>query len=331
MNDDRLVAPLPSDLRSLRPELKPGRYTGSLRTTSLADYYGRRLTRRERLFGEKAWVWISGSDERVSFGGAIVDVGYAGKAFFWTFDHQTETLTDRSATLLPFQVDVSSTFDGVVASTSGPKARLRIERSDGCMTCKGAIDGLAINLTYDTTRTSALTAVAPVHKNPDGVHMTEKMLHIPVQGWLEAQGNRFTLTDGRGASDFSHGLLGRETSWHWALGSGRLRDGRNFGFNFVEGFNESLENAFWVEGSIYGSADVSIDFDPSRPREPWTVRSADGNIGLTLTVKGLREEDTNLGIVSSRYSQPLGYWSGAIHEFEIQDLFGVAEQHVARW
>jgi hypothetical protein len=101
--------------------------------------------------------------------------------------------------------------------------------------------------------------------------------------------------------------------------------------NLVAGFNEGLENAIWIEGRPRPVGPATFAHDPAHPTAPWRVTTADGGVDLSLRVEALREEEVDLGFAASRFVQPIGAYSGRIGDYEVRDLPGVAEDHVARW
>jgi hypothetical protein len=73
------------------------------------------------------------------------------------------------------------------------------------------------------------------------------------------------------------------------------------------------------------------------PGGPWRIRSGDGAVDLTFAPEGQRAQDTNvLGLLTSRYVQPFGSFSGRIAlpglaPLELEKVPGVTEDHFARW
>jgi hypothetical protein len=63
----------------------------------------------------------------------------------------------------------------------------------------------------------------------------------------------------------------------------------------------------------------------------WRVRSADGSVDLSFAPEGYRAQNIDLKLISSRYVQPFGTFSGTLGGVAIADVAGVTEDHVARW
>ncbi len=67
-------------------------------------------------------------------------------------------------------------------------------------------------------------------------------------------GERRIRCTARGVEDESAGYHPRHTVWSWSAGVGTLTDGREVGWNFVEGVNdppERSERAIWVDGEPF--------------------------------------------------------------------------------
>ena len=69
--------------------------------------------------------------------------------------------------------------------------------------------------------------------------------------------------------------------------------------------------------------------------EDWSMGTEDGTVALSLDAQGERHEDLNLGLVVSRFRQRFGTYSGTVRigeeVIEVDDLYGVAEDHHAVW
>ena len=131
--------------------------------------------------------------------------------------------------------------------------------------------------------------------------------------------------------DYTHGYLARETAWRWAFANGRV-NGRPVAFNFSEGFVQGEgESAVWTDGEPRPAGKISFTFDGTAPASPWHIRSEDGRVDLVFHPEGYRAQTIDLMVISSRYVQPFGTFSGRLHDVEVHSLPGVAEDHTARW
>ncbi len=79
-----------------------------------------------------------------------------------------------------------------------------------------------------------------------------------------------------------------------------------------------------------------VQFTPAPGALQWSVRSADGAVDLRFQPRGERAEDVNYLLLSSRYRQPFGTFSGHLRDargraVEVEGLPGVTEDHAALW
>lgn len=61
------------------------------------------------------------------------------------------------------------------------------------------------------------------------------------------------------------------------------------------------------------------------------MHSDDGAIALRFEPDGARRDHRNYGIVSSRFTQASGRYEGTIDGEPVAALYGVMEDHDARW
>lgn len=313
-----------------------GTYRGQCTSTDLTGAVQRSGTSAGvRFLREKKWQWFAAANPQFACGGTLLDAGYATAVFLWVFDRTAaRMIVDETEILPPFAVEIDDNpSSGGGALLRGLRRTFRIDRLAESVTVDASIGSIRLGLEFDTSRTDAMTAICPVGDDANrGVNVTQKQTCLPVRGRVAAAGRAFEFGAGSTAMlDYTHGLLARETSWLWSIASGVLDDGTPIGFNFVRGFNDDLENAVWIGQDLQRASAVSIDFDEQLPEEPWSVRSEDGTIDLSLFVEGIRRHETNFRIVTSKYMQPLGRLHGRIVDREVHDLFGLAERHDARW
>jgi len=300
----------------------------------------RGVGRFRRAVSEKRWQWFSAFDENLAVGGAVVDAGFFGNVFVWVFDRAAGEMVVDADVLVPSSlVSVSSEPErGTIARISLPGRKLRVVRDAGTegdyegddsrsrLGIEGRFKGIDLDLTFETDGNTPVTAVCPVEGREGGVNVTQKETCATVKGEVSAGGEDHAV-DGVGNLDYSHGLLARETRWSWAIGSGTTEDGgARVGFNLVSGFNDGLENAVWVDGEPEAVGAASFETGEGG----WRIRTDCGTVDVRLAVEGVREENKNVGVVVSRYSQPVGRWTGTVAGYDFEGA-GVAEEHLARW
>ncbi|WP_136715275.1 DUF2804 domain-containing protein [Halorientalis salina] len=307
-----------------------GTFAGACETTSLSSLPVNRL---RRYVQEKGWQWFCAVDDDLAVGGAVVDAGLANTAFVWVLDRTRGRLVADESRLLP---------PTTVRRADRPGERPRIgadfrdvtlgatERDSG-FSVAGQFGPVTLDLSLTHDGPGPVTAICPVDEGRHpGVNVTQKSTCLSASGSVDWRGRSHTFDGADGMLDFSHGLLARDTRWRWAIATGTTADGTPIGFNLIDGFNSGLENAVWIGDERRAVDGASFTFDSRNPASTWTVETDDGVVDVRLDPEGVRSEDTNLGLVVSRYAQPLGTWRGTVGDHRVE-LVGVAETHHAKW
>jgi hypothetical protein len=167
--------------------------------------------------------------------------------------------------------------------------------------------------------------VESVCPSGSGWGWTRKRAGVPVSGTLEAGGRRWRL-DARGVDDESAGYHSRRTAWRWSAGVGRARDGRPVAWNLVSGINDppqGSERAVWVDG-------VPVEPPPAEFHGLEEIALEDGG-RLAFAAESERARTDNLLLLRSRYVHRFGTFSGSIGGVELEEGFGVMEEHEALW
>ncbi|MDZ7730652.1 MAG: DUF2804 domain-containing protein [Natrialbaceae archaeon] len=305
-----------------------GTYRGTVERTALAAG-DRGATMLTRWLREKQWQYVAVADDRLAVGGAIVDAGLLGSPFWWALDRETgELRVDRSGvTLSPAISHAETPTAGRQATVRWARDPITIDRSAAQLTVTGSSGPLSLDLELLADPAEAATAICPVAGgHPAALNVTQKEVTSAVSGSATIGSRRHTFDGAVGLLDHTHGLLARETEWEWAMGCGE-HDGSRIGFNLVSGFNDGLENVCWIGETVMELGAARFDQD----EQCWRVRTADDRLDLTLDVEAERTENTDVGIVASAYRQPIGAWSGTIDGRSVEGLYGVAEDHRARW
>ncbi|MGI8632295.1 MAG: DUF2804 domain-containing protein [Solirubrobacterales bacterium] len=257
------------------------------------------MLRRGRLRKQWRYVAVFGPDVMLCAG--TVRIGPACQEFWAVWDRLTQTLHERTRTLIPGMRPAVVVAPGRVAIAAAPEVDLDV-------------------------RLGARTAIESVcPSGPRGFGWTRKRADIPVTGSL-AIGGRPRPLRGRAVEDVSAGYHARHVEWWWSAGIGRSADGRSVGWNLVQGINDperDSERAVWLDG---------------RPQEPGRVRfdglraiaSADGT-ALTFSAEAERARDDRVGPIRSAYRQPFGTFSGRLAGIELDHGIGVMEHHDVRW
>jgi hypothetical protein len=286
-----------------------------------------------RITHRKKWIYAAATTEEVFAAVAVIDVGYATKAFAFACA-DGRMLADRTSLGPPGAGAVGNGMgEGALARYTVPGARVGIARRGGSLSVDARFRGLTLAWTMDTTtRRPPISAIGAL---PGGaVNATEKQALLETRGTVRAGGETRSL-GGFGGYDYTHGYLARRTRWRWAFFMGRAHDGTPIAMNLVEGFVGEPECALWIGDELVPIGEGRFALDRSSPLDRWRVRSTCDSVDLSLLPWDVHGEDTNLGLVKANFIQPIGLWVGTIRaggrELRIARALGVAEDQDVLW
>ncbi|WP_293763550.1 DUF2804 domain-containing protein [uncultured Aquitalea sp.] len=290
--------------------------------------FGQRLLAPMR---HKRWQYVAVAHRDFVFAAAVVDAGWIGSAFAYLFDRRSGTLlADLSANSPPLSRPRLARRPFGDAGFAHGGLTLAFRREDDRLALELAGKGLsaAAHIALPAQE-QVLAAIAP---GDWLAHATHKTSALPVSGFVDCGGQRFSLDGGHASLDCSDGLLARETGWHWASAHGP-----DIGFNLQAGYMGDAENAVWLNGHIFRTAAARFRFDSHKPLSTWHIDTEDGLVSLTFTPEGARSQNQNLLIAASRYIQPVGRFDGSVTHPDtgakhlVSALCGVTEDHFSRW
>src|SRR6267142_2769637 len=286
-----------------------GLYAGSLADAAFATLKDIPGALQRRLI-EKKWQYAFVATPEMMLAIAVIDCGYLASGICAVFDRGSRRLLVNENPVLP----------PICAS---------VQQASGKISIQAAWAHADVDLTLDANRAPPpLTAIAEVGA-PGRFDFTQKTVLIPAEGEVRAGNIRFPVQGQLAGLDFTHGFLARETKWRWAFASGRAGS-RLLAFNFSEGFlGGEGENAVWIDGEPLAVGPVEFSFQAEAPQAPWRIRSEDGRVDLTFQPEGHRAQKVDLKLISSRYVQPFGTFSGSLEGIAVEGLPGVAEDHAA--
>ncbi|NRB38266.1 MAG: DUF2804 domain-containing protein [Pseudomonadales bacterium] len=296
-------------------------------------------SRLAKFFNYKQFQFVSINTGRYLIGLAITDIRYVGSAFCYVYDVENQQLTEETWLRplgLAYQVSPSPTQGQAFIGHKGSKIGFNI------------IDGLW-QLSIETPHIKAELKLTPADKSrplamcsPTGYNgwtYTQKHNCLSVSGTLQVNGESQNLDLALSGYDFSAGFMRRETSWRWTSINAHTESGR-LGLNLAAGVNEtgSVENVFWLNGRRQYLPAVHFDFQrlPTNGVHQWQIYSDNGQVDLHFTADNQRSEKLNLLFLKSNFRQFIGHFDGKIideqgHEIPIKNVFGLTEDHFARW
>ena len=346
------LPPAPETVGDAQGQPAFGTYQGALARVDLASLAEPwKMTPSRALLQRKRWHYTLVATPEVLCVLAVVDVGYSATGFISAVDLKDRRILFDGGWMLPPgpMVEVGDApAEGLRVRVRQPGLSASVEREqgEGRYRVRAQVSRLRMplqgqfNLEAQLIAANAgppLTVVAPTAA--DRVNVTMKAGALLAFGRLEARGRTYQLDGGVGGTDYTHGLLPRHTVWRWAFACGRLPDGTPLSLNLVEGFNDAAESAnecaLWIGNQLIPLPRASIRYNPHDVLDPWAVSTPDGSIDLTFKPLHAHRESRELGLVSSRFVQPLGLFRGTVRAagrtWTLKDIPGVTENQDVRW
>jgi len=330
----------PADIIDPQGEPRWGTYTGPFQRVDLDPFGWRRgflfeNTRRKR------WIYTAIATDSLFVGMAISDLRYAANAFLFvaSVGPGGRMLANFSAIGLPragcHVGDLPE--EGCDAWFRAPGSQLSLRRAPGSSSYDLIASTRAVSV-YATLETAGSPAPHGAVLKPQGSELmvTEKRVLMPTRGVVHLGDKRYSLDNAVAGIDYSHGFPPRETTWRWGFLLGKSTDGRPLAMNLVQGFNGQPECVVWLGDTSYPLGEGRFSFDASNPLLPWKIQTDDGAADLTFSPSAIHRESHNLGLVHSRFIQPIGTYQGHFDipgkgRVRVDGAPGVAEDQHVRW
>ncbi len=319
-----------------------------------------------RRLRRKRWHYALYTTPEVVVVMAVAEMGYASNAFFAAVDLRAkQPLVDE--TLLGPPAPLSTVSDAMARGLSAgfrvPGARFRFGRPLEGDRYRHSVEISSLRrpragrVRFEGEALVAgapppLALVAPVpgaggagrvlgpRLPRDGVNVTQKSVGLLATGRLEVGRRRYALDGGVVGLDSTHGFLARHTTWRWAMGCGRLEDGTPLGFNLVAGFNGMAEgtageNVLFLGDQLEPVGPATFRFNTADPLDLWQISTEDGAVQVTFRPLHAHRDVRNLGVLRSRFVQPLGFFTGTLRfrsrDVTVSELPGVTEDQDMLW
>jgi hypothetical protein len=173
---------------------------------------------------------------------------------------------------------------------------------------------------------------------------TSKHQARPAMGSITTEGRTReiggTAGEAWGILDIGRGRWPYQTTWNWGGGSGYSQTGQLVGLQIGGKWTDGTgftENGVIIDGRLVKiGEDLEWVYDWGDPMAPWTVRSADGMLDVTLAPVHDRHAKLNLGVLKNEVHQVFGHWSGCVPDgadgsLSINEVLGFAEEARSRW
>jgi len=324
-----------------------GRFDAPVSDINFRDYklrtpMGKSILPKKRDQHFNQFQFVSISADPLFIGLAIVRLRFASHAFLYLYDQSAERWKEYRFTR-PFRRGLrfgQQPNQDIVSFVKG-RNRLTIKASNrpGVRQVRVSMaDGTSIRASIDES-THYLPMSVCTRTGFSGWTYTQKSNARVCQGEVHWQSRSYNLESLRALAgvDWTGGYMRHETSWNWASISGRLNDQRKVGLNLSAGVNETgfSENTLWIDGVPTVMPGVHFQFNREDTDSGWSVTSHDNTVRLHFDPVVNYHDHTNAIIAASNFRQYLGRYSGEIdlpHEtIHIDNLWGLAEDHYARW
>lgn len=298
--------------------------------------YGEVLKGWRKRLKYKKFKFCSIQHQALSFGVAIVDLGWMYHAFFYLYDHAEQHVEEWHANQLNFRrasVDEQPHFSQSYFYKSGYE--IVMEHAHGVRQLRVSKRGEILC----TARIFCASSQALDLCCPNGINgwtYTHKQTALSVEGYLMHRGQCIQFNDSSlAAIDDTCGFLRPETAWFWLSVQFTDQHNRRIGINLASGVNDSFdnENSLWVNGEIVPLSDVLFQRIED---EVWHISSLSQQLDLTVKTGWRRYENLNLRIVGSQFSQWQARVTGVIRgvveeEIKLNEEYALLEQHYAKW
>jgi len=305
-----------------------GIYKGTVDQPSTKLWDGNGSLFSSRRTSRKSWIFIGAGDADLFVGFAIVDAGFLSKAFAYVYDLKNNKLIEDGINI---PLGFPNNFDPNLLSEWKLK-NFCIRTENGIMRAIYYGKKFSLNLEIALNE-NGLSFICP-SENSRPFHYTFKNSLLNVNAEWNDGKTMHKRENLSGAIDFSKGYPPRNTFWNWTSFMGKTDDGRAVGINLVDGFNGNMENVLWIENRHHFFGKMLYDYQPPINSSKWEVNSVDASLQLRLEPKGSRNENINVLLMKSKFTQVYGPMSGFFKEDDkIVNLegFGVMEEHEALW
>ncbi|MBM4353566.1 MAG: DUF2804 domain-containing protein [Deltaproteobacteria bacterium] len=325
-----------------------GRFSGPFADLNLLECEGVPGPLAPRRFRLKEWVHVGVIHPDFYLSIAVVDAGFLVTSWTHAYLRKTGRAFEHVRKLPPRAVRLPANLldHRTELKASGYRIELHNNLVHGQHTFRIAVSARkalpAINaelvLLETRDRTHGLSVMLPLCPNrPMYTHKSA----CPVSGAVTVGDERFELSADRDCAllDFHKAYYPHRTFWNWATFAAQLPEvgvfGMNLTHNVVADDNVLNENCLWIGNTMQPLAAARFDI-PEDPMQQWRIHTLDGRVEMTLAPQGIRRERIHLGLASSSYDQPYGFYSGRVVDsagkrLAVDGAFGLAERHTVRW
>jgi hypothetical protein len=315
-----------------------------------ADIFGlkARPLRTLNRFRLKQWQHFGVIHPEHYLGMVIFDAKFMTVSFVYHFDRRAGTMSEHSRQAPGGRAKVAETTWNGECSFEARGYALRFEnrlddgyhrvRIDAAERRKlPAIQG-EFRMLEDISVYEPLVVVSPFSANrPLYTHKAA----CPVEGRVTVGGQVIELDPTRDVCllDEQKAFYPYRSFWRWLCFGGFTPQGTlvaaNLCHNNIADDETYSENCYWVGGKIRLTGAARFGFSEANILGPWFINTTDGLVDLEFHPQGERAERIRVGPILSDFHQPFGLFRGRLgcggEASEVEDLFGLCEQHITRY
>ncbi|SHM56728.1 DUF2804 domain-containing protein [Gracilibacillus kekensis] len=298
---------------------------------------------------KKKWNYWCVTNDHLLFSATISDIDYAASLFVYIYDRETKAFAEETVLIplsrgieMPVKVLESVQFKSdkmtILISEDTNQTKIHVKCPDFGEQKEMLTADLMIQRQQQL---EALHVVIPWSEKH--FQYTAKQPALPTQGKVDWGENTFIFDskDSFACLDFGRGKWPYKSKWNWGSASGYSKDndliGINIGGQWTDGTGQN-ENGIIVNGQLHKiHDDMEWEYNKDNWMQPWKMKTRHTNqVNLTFTPEYERVAATNAIIIQSEVHQLFGTYTGNIklnggQYIQIENLFGWAEDHIARW
>ncbi len=282
------------------------------------------------------------------FGMVIFDAKFMAVSFVYHFDRRSGGMQEHARQAPGGRARIAETMWHGECSFSARGYSLSFEnrleegfhrvRMDAAQTPKlPAISG-EFRMLEDISRYQPLVVVSPF--SPNRPLYTHKNA-CPVEGRISVGGEAIELDPSRDICllDEQKAFYPYRSFWRWLCFGGFSPGGSliaaNLCHNIISNDEEYSENCYWLDGRIHLTGAARFGYSEADILGPWFINTTDGLVDVDFRPQGERAERIRIGPILSDFHQPFGLFRGRLgageDAAEVEDLFGLCEQHITRY
>ncbi|CAF4265077.1 unnamed protein product [Rotaria sp. Silwood2] len=333
---------------------------------SIVDYSWVSSSKFFNFIALKHWDFKSISTSRYFITAAIANFNYLANAFVYVVDRtnpdkQFYQYASRSFLAQAIKEQAKSSIDGCTHFNQSSVEYIRL-----CYNAKEKVYEIDVNvpmnnglqvsfdfkIEYSNENDQSMVLVYPVEETRPAY--THKIAALPARGKIKIDNNKEEeFLDGLSSMDWTLAYAERLSRWKWVCFSVVGTNSSNnepiaIGINLSDIiYNDnngiSMENAVWIGGQVHTVNRIAYELPEKQylTSQSWQIYSTgDTNsktpkIRLSFQPWGSQEEHINMFLLAGDFVQAFGIYNGTIELFDntyvIENGFGVAENHYAKW